>query len=294
VAHEEAIRLYRHALDLQRRHFPDTHDPRCALLLGLGAAQDSSGASKASRETFLEAAVSARVLGSAADLIRAAIGFERAGWRLGQPETQAVTLLNEALAAPASRGMGAGAYGMQMFSIRREQGRLAEVLPVLRHFVATQPDSAIWRPGLALLYMELDLRDEAQAAFEALAADDFAAIPHSGLWPTSMAFLAEVCAYLKDAARAATLYRLRSPYAGRNLATGNNAPCFGSADRFLAMLKATVGEWQAAGLSNQEIGARVFISTHTVAHMRSILNKTGAANRTEAAAYAARQGLTSG
>ena len=49
----------------------------------------------------------------------------------------------------------------------------------------------------------------------------------------------------------------------------------------------------AAGLSNQEIGARLFISTHTVAnHIRSILAKTGTANRTEAAAYAIRQGLT--
>ena len=39
-----------------------------------------------------------------------------------------------------SRANAAGAYGMQMFSIRREQGRLAEVLPVLRQFVATQAE----------------------------------------------------------------------------------------------------------------------------------------------------------
>ena len=51
----------------------------------------------------------------------------------------------------------------------------------------------------------------------------------------------------------------------------------------------------AAGLSNQEIGGRLFISTHTVAsHIRNILGKTGAANRTEAAAYAIRHGLTPG
>jgi len=145
-----------------------------------------------------------------------------------------------------SSANAAGAYGMQMFSIRREQGRLAEVLPVLRQFVAGQAESAIWRPGLAVLYMELDLHEETQAAFESLAGDDFAAIPHSGLWPTSMAFLAEVCAYLKDTARAATLYRLLLPYAGRNIATGNNAPCFGAADRLLGLLAASRGEWDAA------------------------------------------------
>lgn len=40
-------------------------------------------------------------------------------------------------------------------------------------------------------------------------------------------------------------------------------------------------------LSNQEIGARLFISTNTAAnHVRSILMKTGAANRTQAARFA--------
>ncbi len=45
----------------------------------------------------------------------------------------------------------------------------------------------------------------------------------------------------------------------------------------------------AGGLSNQEIGARLHISANTAAnHIRSILMKTGAANRTQAAMYAAR------
>jgi DNA-binding CsgD family transcriptional regulator len=48
----------------------------------------------------------------------------------------------------------------------------------------------------------------------------------------------------------------------------------------------------AAGLSNREIGQRLFISQNTAAnHIRSILAKTGSANRAEAAAYAARHGL---
>ncbi|MGZ4314090.1 MAG: response regulator transcription factor, partial [Solirubrobacteraceae bacterium] len=48
----------------------------------------------------------------------------------------------------------------------------------------------------------------------------------------------------------------------------------------------------AAGLSNREIGLELSISGHTVAnHVRSILRKTGAANRTEAAGYAHRNAL---
>jgi DNA-binding CsgD family transcriptional regulator len=48
----------------------------------------------------------------------------------------------------------------------------------------------------------------------------------------------------------------------------------------------------AAGLSNREIGARLHISANTAAnHIRSILMKTGAANRTQAAMYAAQHQL---
>ena len=47
----------------------------------------------------------------------------------------------------------------------------------------------------------------------------------------------------------------------------------------------------AEGLSNRDIGLRLFISQNTVAnHMRTILRKTGCANRTEATTYAHRTG----
>ena len=48
----------------------------------------------------------------------------------------------------------------------------------------------------------------------------------------------------------------------------------------------------ARGLSNRDIGRSLFVSEHTIAnHVRSILRKTGCANRTEAAAYAHRRAL---
>ena len=50
----------------------------------------------------------------------------------------------------------------------------------------------------------------------------------------------------------------------------------------------------AVGRSNRQIGEELSISGHTVAnHVRSILRKTGAANRTEAAGYAYRKSLVS-
>ena len=51
----------------------------------------------------------------------------------------------------------------------------------------------------------------------------------------------------------------------------------------------------AEGRSNRDIGLRLHISPHTAAnHVRSILMKTGCANRTEAAAWAMHRGLSGG
>jgi two-component system, NarL family, response regulator LiaR len=48
-----------------------------------------------------------------------------------------------------------------------------------------------------------------------------------------------------------------------------------------------------AGRTNQQIANQLFISLNTVArHVSNIFDKTGAANRAEAGAYAARHGLT--
>ncbi len=47
-----------------------------------------------------------------------------------------------------------------------------------------------------------------------------------------------------------------------------------------------------AGKTDREIAQELFISARTVGgHISNILNKTNAANRTEAAAYATRRGL---
>ncbi len=60
----------------------------------------------------------------------------------------------------------------------------------------------------------------------------------------------------------------------------------------LTKIERAVLELACEGLSNREIGERLFISQNTAAnHVRSILMKTGSANRTEATAYAYKHGL---
>jgi DNA-binding CsgD family transcriptional regulator len=63
----------------------------------------------------------------------------------------------------------------------------------------------------------------------------------------------------------------------------------------LSEREAEVLRFVAAGLSNREIATALSISENTAAnHVKSILRKTGCANRTEAASFATRRGLVGG
>jgi class 3 adenylate cyclase len=139
-----------------------------------------------------------------------------------------------------------GVFGLQMFTIRREQGRLREVEPVVRLFVQQNPAASTWQPGLALVYSELGLEQEAREMFERLAANDFADIPRDAMWVTSMTYLAEVCAFLGDTRRADILYQRLLPYAKHNVMLGGGFACVGAAARYLGMLATTMLRWEEA------------------------------------------------
>ena len=140
----------------------------------------------------------------------------------------------------------AGIFGLQMFTLRREQGRLKELEPVMRYFVQQHTVAGAWRPGLALIYSELGRTEEARAEFEYLAQHDFTGFPVDALWMASITYLADVCTFLGDKARAATLYQLLLPYAGRNVVVGNAAACYGALSRYLGALATTLERWEEA------------------------------------------------
>jgi DNA-binding CsgD family transcriptional regulator len=163
----------------------------------------------------------------------------------------------------------AGLFSLQMFTLRREQGRLQEVAQVVRHAIQTSPPGAVWRPGLAVIYSELGLTREARVEFEHLAADNFTTIPQDALWVACMVYLAEVCTFLGDARRAATLYQCFTPYEGYNILVGPTAVFYGAAARYLGMLAATMSHWENAQrhfedalAMNARIGVRPWLA-HT-------------------------------
>jgi class 3 adenylate cyclase/tetratricopeptide (TPR) repeat protein len=140
----------------------------------------------------------------------------------------------------------AGIFGLQMFTLRREQGRLKELEPVVRYFVQQHSAAAAWRPGLALIYSELGRRDEAQVEFEHLAQHDFADLPRDALWMASMTYLVDVCTFLGDKVRAAVLYQLLLPYAEHTVIVGSGVACYGALSRYLGALASTLAHWDEA------------------------------------------------
>ena len=85
-----------------------------------------------------------------------------------------------------------GTYAIQMFGIRREQGRLGELAPVVRMLEGDARSSA-WRPGLAVLYSELGMADDARRELHRILADGLGGLRPS-LWLASLAYLTDVCA----------------------------------------------------------------------------------------------------
>jgi tetratricopeptide (TPR) repeat protein len=171
-----------------------------------------------------------------------------------------------------------GVFGMQMFTLRREQGRLHEVAPIVEMFVQEHSSSS-WKPGLALMYSELGLTDKARALFDELAANEFMDIPQDDVWPAAIAFLVEVCASLGDSNRADVLCRLLSPYAG--FAVVAEVSCFGAASRYLGQLAATMGRWPEAEAHfdqalamNARMGAKPWLAHTQFQYARMLLARS--------------------
>jgi tetratricopeptide (TPR) repeat protein len=198
-------------------------------------------------------------------------------------------------AADLSRQLGLaemdGIFGIHMFTIRREQGRIHEIAPLVKLAVANSPRTSAWRPGLALIYSLLDERAACREIFEDLAADGFAFVPQDSLWVATLAYLSEVCVYLGDCDRAAELYELLLPYNNRSVVVGAAIACYGAVARFLGLLATTLMDWKAAECHFQDaielderIGAWPWLAHTRFEYARMLLQRGGTADQQQAQA----------
>ena len=182
---------------------------------------------------------------------------------------RAEVLAQEALAAgQRAESLTAPHYfAVQLFSLRRDQGRLAELEGAAQEFVRRFPALPSWRGALAMVYAETGNDEAAREQFDLMAANDFADLPLDGNWLIGVTLAAEVCAHLGDARRAATLSELLRPYEDALVVVALAAVCHGPAARFLGLLAATEGRngdaarhFEAAIERSAAIGARPILA----------------------------------
>jgi DNA-binding CsgD family transcriptional regulator len=199
-----------------------------------------------------------------------------------------------------------GVYGIQMFGIRREQGRLAELAPALTSIAAGGQSSGAWRPGLAALLAELGMEEEARRELHRVRLDGFDRL-RSKLWVASLTYLADACAAVSDEALAALLYPELAPLAGGNVVIGHGVACYGAADRYLGLLAATLGDhdravehFEHALAFNRAMDATTWIAHTLYAYGRTLRMRGARADAirasellSEAAALAHQMGMPS-
>jgi predicted ATPase len=183
----------------------------------------------------------------------------------------AETLIAEARAAGerAENWSATVNSALQLYILRREQGRVAEVEQLVLRAAADYPTYPIWRCVLANMLAELGSTAEAQAELDALAADGFGGLPFDEEWDVSLCLLAETAARLGDSGRAARLYELLLPYADR-VAVSYPEISMGSVSRFLGILASTCRNYDDAARHfedalalTESIGARPWLA-HTL------------------------------
>jgi DNA-binding CsgD family transcriptional regulator/tetratricopeptide (TPR) repeat protein len=173
-----------------------------------------------------------------------------------------------------------GTLGIQMFSIRREQGRLPELAQVARILADSEGGTPAWRPGLAALLAELGMADEARHELARVRSHGLEPL-REALWLASLTYLTDACAAVGDEELAALVRPELEPYAGTIVVIGYGVACYGAADRYLGMLAATLGDWAVAEASfdaamdvNRQMGAATWLA-HTAYEYGRMLQTRG-------------------
>ncbi|HET9288490.1 MAG TPA: BTAD domain-containing putative transcriptional regulator [Gaiella sp.] len=136
-------------------------------------------------------------------------------------------------------------YAIQLYELRREQGRPNEAHELLLRAAREVPARPVFRCALARLAIEIGRQAEGRRLFEELAPNDFEVVPRDQEWLLAASFLTDVCRALGDRPRAVALYDAQVPYTGR-IAADVYEGSAGAVDRALGLLAAMLGRQDEA------------------------------------------------
>jgi class 3 adenylate cyclase/DNA-binding SARP family transcriptional activator/DNA-binding CsgD family transcriptional regulator len=171
-----------------------------------------------------------------------------------------------------------GTYGIQMFGIRREQGRLEELAPVARSVAAASRGDSIWGPAFAALLAELGMVEEVERELAHIRRAGLDPLRHS-LWLGSLIYLTDACSSIGEREVAALVYPELASFEGTNVMIGSGVVFCGAADRYLGMLAATLGDVDAAEAHfaaalrlNRDMGAITWLAHTCYEYARMLLS----------------------
>ena len=150
-----------------------------------------------------------------------------------------------ALAESIDGDFASGVYGMQMFTIRREQHRLAEVAPFIKRFMDEHPHDATWRPGMMLVCSDLGYEAQARRYLDELV-DTESMAPRDSKHLITLTYLAEAAGRLRERAHAKRIYTRLLPFGEQAVTVPVFTLCCGSVARYLGVLAGLLGDWTAA------------------------------------------------
>jgi hypothetical protein len=139
--------------------------------------------------------------------------------------------------------------GAQLVTIRWYQGRLGELLPMLRELVQCPVLSAVDNSSVAALAVAAALSGDRHTAVSSLAGlcrSDLASLPRSSSWLVTMNGIVEAAARLGDAGVAEQAYELLRPYASLPMVGSLGITCFGTTHQALGVASLTSGHLDRA------------------------------------------------
>lgn len=106
-------------------------------------------------------------------------------------------------------------FGASLLMIRRAQGRLDEMLPIVELAIEEHPDFLAWRAGMASAAAQIGDVARCRAELDAAASQNFANLIPDPTWSVVTVLLSDAIVALDDKPRAQALYPIMAPYADR-------------------------------------------------------------------------------
>ena len=137
------------------------------------------------------------------------------------------------------------------------------------------------------------MQDETRRELDHIRREGFDAL-RASLWLASLTYLTDACAAVGDAELAALLYPELAPLAGGTVAIGHGVACYGSADRYLGLLAATLGEHDLAAehfdealTANRRMRAATWVANTLLAYGQTLRSRGRSADMAASAALLA-------